>query len=46
MDTFNAQDNTFDTVHKKLNGMLSVVRCAAHTLQLAVYDTLKDSFIV
>lgn len=34
-------DRDEDDIHSQIEAVLSVVRCAAHTIQLAAYDVLK-----
>jgi hypothetical protein len=37
-------DNTTqNTVHESLSGVLSIIRCSAHTLQLVVHDFFKNN---
>lgn len=37
----NSDDEDYLNIHSSLTCVLSVVRCAAHTIQLAAYDVLK-----
>ncbi|XP_036342599.1 uncharacterized protein LOC118751881 [Rhagoletis pomonella] len=36
------ENDDYELVHNRLNSVLAVVRCAAHTIQLAEYDSFKE----
>ncbi|XP_036339728.1 uncharacterized protein LOC118749045 [Rhagoletis pomonella] len=40
-DSNDVDDDGYDEVHNTLKSTMAVVRCAAHTLQLAAYDGIK-----
>ncbi|XP_036347547.1 uncharacterized protein LOC118756918 [Rhagoletis pomonella] len=40
-DSNDVDDDGYDEVHNTLKSTMAVVRCAAHTLQLAAYDVIK-----
>lgn len=41
-ETSENENDDYELVHDRLNSVLAVVRCAAHTLQLAAHDGFKD----